>query len=105
MFLREVGGRALLEGTVRPCAGSAELSALAGRKPALGINPELVRALAPAGARAVRMLLGTAWAGGNEEMARSYFNVQLPFGLVSWKSSLRTVSRGPSKILSICEMF
>lgn len=51
MFLREVGGRTLLEGNVRPCAGSAELSALAGRKPALGVNPELVRTLSPAGVR------------------------------------------------------
>lgn len=105
MFLREVGGRALLEGTVRPCAGSAELSALAGRKPALGINPELVRALAPAGARQYGCSSGLRGLGGNEEMTRSNFNVQLPFGLVSWKSSLRTVSRDPSKILSICEMF
>lgn len=64
MFLREVGGRALLEGTVRPCAGSAELSALAGRKPALGINPELVRALAPAGARQYGCSSGLRGLGG-----------------------------------------
>lgn len=77
MFLREVGGKALLEGTVRPCAGSAELSALAGRKPpALGVNPELVRALSPAGVRQYGCSSGLRGLGGNEEMARSYFNVQ-----------------------------
>lgn len=64
MFLREVGGRALLEGTVRPCAGSAELSALAGRKPALGVNPEVVRALAPAGVRQYGCSSGLRGLGG-----------------------------------------
>lgn len=65
MFLREVGGRALLEGTVRPCAGSAELSALAGRKPpAIGVNPELGRALSPAGVRQYGCSSGLRGLGG-----------------------------------------
>lgn len=40
-------GRALLEGTVRPCAGpySAELSESSGWKPALLVNLELVGSL------------------------------------------------------------
>lgn len=62
-FYGEVGGRALLEGTVRPCAGSAELSASAARNPALLVNPELVRAFSlPVGFQVIWMLLGTAWA-------------------------------------------
>lgn len=56
----------------------------------------------PGGFQVIWMFLGTAWV---EEMVRRYLQCLVSFWACLLRSSLKSVSHGPSTILGICEIF